>query len=276
VTAGSPVTTAAAARPVDEPRRFRHPLPDDLLTPDRLDEIVRTAPPGKVVVQLADAGRERLGQKPVTTEPRYPIVHDVCARPVMYRIFDPHEWAGDDLARARDLLLEREGLDPALGRHGVWPLIRVFSPGAEVAYHGDPDMKLVAAFTGRTVWHVRPATELTAREHEDLLHGGFFLPYRASAAERSLELGPGDGAYVPSRWPHWLTHPCEEPVLSYELGFWTTAALRDRKVYDMNYLLRRLHLPRRPPGGPLDGLKARGFDLATFVLRKPQKYRGIH
>ena len=261
---------------VDEPRLFRHPLPSDLLESDRLDEIVRTAPEGKVVVQLADTGRERLGQRPAYTTPRYPIVDDVRERAVMYRVFDPHEWAGRDLADARDTLLAAEGLDPALGRHGVWPLIRVFSPAAVVAYHGDPDMKLIAALSGRTVWHVRPATAMTQREHEDLLHGGFFLPYRDDEAERSLALGPGDGAYVPSRWPHWLEHPCDEPVVSFELGFWTTQALRDRKVYDMNYLLRRLHVPHRAPGGPLDGLKAHAFDLATIVLRKPQKYRGIH
>jgi hypothetical protein len=264
------------ARPAGEPRLFRHPLPADLLPPDRLDDIVRTAPAGKVVVQLADAGRERLGQKPVYTEARFPIVGDVLERAVMYRIFDPHEWAGSDLADARDTLLAQQGLDPALGCHGVWPLIRVFSPGAVVALHGDPDMKLVAAFSGRTIWHVRPATEMTEREHEDLLHGGFFLRFRPSDAERSLDIGAGDGAYVPSRWPHWLEHPCDEPVLSYEIGFWTTEALRHRKVYDMNYVLRRLHLSGRPPGGALDGLKARGFDLVTLALRKPQKYRGIH
>ena len=263
-------------RDVDRPRLFRHPLPLDLLPSDRLDAIVREAPPGKVVVQAADTGRERLGQRPAYTEPRFPVLDDVRERAVMYRIFDPHEWGGPELAEARDTLLAAEGLDPALGCHGVWPLIRVFSPGAVVAYHGDPDMKLVAARTGETIWHVRPATEMTAREHEDLLHGGFFLPFRESEAEQSLQLGAGDGAYIPSRWPHWLEHPTEEAIVSYELGFWTTAAMRARKVYDMNYLLRRLHLPRRPPGGPLDGLKARGFDVVAAALRKPQKYRGIH
>jgi hypothetical protein len=268
--------TGETAGAVGEPRLFRHPLPTDLLPPDRLDTIVRTAPSGKVVVQLADEGRERLGQRPVYTTARFPVAEDVLERAVMYRIFDPHEWAGADLADARDALLAQQGPDPALGRHGVWPLIRIFSPGAVVALHGDPDMKLVAAFSGRTVWHVRPAGTMTAREHEDLLHGGFFLPFRPSDAERSLDIGTGDGAYVPSRWPHWLEHPCDEPVVSYEIGFWTTEALRYRKVYDMNYLLRRLHLPRRAPGGPRDGLKAVGFDLATMALRKPQKYRGIH
>ena len=41
--------------------------------------------------------------------------------------------------------------------------MRVFSPGALVALHGDPDSKLVCDVTGQTTWYVRPPSAMTLR-----------------------------------------------------------------------------------------------------------------
>ena len=99
---------------------------------------------------------------------------------------------------------------------------------------------------------------MSTLQHERLLRGGFFLPWTESPDEVQLEIGPGEACYVPCRWPHWLSHPGDEPVLSFELGVWTTEALRLRKVNDINWLLRRFHARPAPPGGRLDGAKSRG------------------
>ena len=56
--------------------------------------------------------------------------------------------------------------------------------------------------------------------------------------------------------------------LSYEMGFWTHDSLRERKVYDVNWMLRRLHLHPAPPGGSRDGLKIRAFDAAAAGRRR--------
>ena len=72
---------------------------------------------------------------------------------------------------------------------------------------------------------------------------------------------------VPSRWAHWLDHPTDEVTVSFEMGFWTHETLRARKVHDVNWLLRRGHVPVRAPGEGLDWAKCRlamGFDFVTL------------
>ena len=62
------------------------------------------------------------------------------------------------------------------------------------------------------------------------------------AVGRELRIPAGHGCFLPSRWPHWLSHPGDEPVVSFEIGFWTKESIRARKVYDVNWLLRRARL----------------------------------
>ena len=258
------------ARPVDEPYGFRHDLDAAGFDSDRLDHLCREAARrGQVKLQAPDTGRERRGQDPTYLEPRYPVLEDAATRGVHYRIFNADGF-DPEVARSRDRVFELAGPDPVLGRTVYETVIRIFSPGALVALHGDPDSKLVCAFTGQTTWHVRPPAAMTLREHEDLLRGGFFLPWR-DVEEQALRLGPGDGCHVPARWAHWLDHPTDEPIVSYEMGFWTHDSLRERKVYDVNWMLRRLRLHPAPPGGSRDGLKVRAFDAAAAARRRVRR-----
>jgi hypothetical protein len=269
------LTSEAATRSVDEPRVYRHDLDPDVLTSDRLDELVRRAP--LLDVQFADPGRERPGlDKPVFTEARFPVLEDVCGRQIQYRIYNPDVWGGPEFAQWRDEILELAAPDESFGRINVTTVIRVFSPGAVVALHTDVDVKLVSTLAGETVWWVRPPEETTPREHEDLLHGRFFLRWR-EGPDQALAIPAGHGCYVPCRWAHWLEHPGGVPIVSFEVGFWTHDAILQRKVYDVNWALRRLRLDPAPPGNPRrDRMKADLFDVASRLMRRVPQYRGEH
>ena len=168
----------AVARDATAPRCFAHDLPDELFSSDALDEICRAAAArDQLTVQIPDSSRERLGQRPELTQPRYPILQDALERPVHYRIFNTATWGPRSHAECRARLFELAGPDASLGDIPRETVVRVFSPGALVALHGDPDAKLVAGFAGTTVWWVRPVHAMTQLQHENLLRGEFFLPF---------------------------------------------------------------------------------------------------
>jgi hypothetical protein len=266
-----------AALPAETPRLFDHRLDPSLFAGDRLDWLCREAERrGLLKVQFADPGKQRHGLDPVYTRPRYPLLQDVLERPIQYRINGVASWGGPEYAAAFDHVMDVAASDPAYGRVDATSVVRVFSPHAVVALHGDPDLKLVCDVSGETIWYCRAPGHMTPAEHENLLRGGFFLAWR-DAPEEALHIPPGHGCFVPSRWAHWLDHPCDEPIVSFELGFWSRDAVRARKVYDVNWLLRRLKLPVDPagPGGPNDRLKHAMFDGLSFVTGKGARYRGI-
>jgi hypothetical protein len=262
-------------RSADAPRLFEHQLDPALFTSDRLDELCREADRhGTLKVQFADPGRQRYGNDPVYTRPSYPILEDAMRRPIQYRISDVDVFGGPDYRACLDHIFEVAGTDPALGRFLPETVVRVFSPGAVVALHGDPDLKLVSTLAGETIWWVRPPSEMSVEEHERLLRGNFFLQWK-EAEDRPLPIPPGHGCFVPSRWAHWLTHPVDVPVVSFEIGYWSYESINARKVYDVNWMLRRLGLKPEVPGAGKDDLKRRVFDGISTVTRKGVQYRGI-
>ncbi len=116
----------------------------------------------------------------------------------------------------------------------------------------------------------------TEWEHENLLHGEFFLR-RREGSDRPLRIPPGHGCFVPCRCAHWLEHPGDEPIVSFEMGFWTQDAIRQRKVYDVNWALRKLGLSPKPPGDPRrDRIKCELFDLGSRLTGRVPQYRGAH
>ena len=269
------MTTTLVARDATAPRCFAHDLPAELFSSDALDEICRAAAArGELTVQVPDSSRERLGQRPELTQPRYPILQDALERPVHYRIFNTASWGPRAHAECRARLFELAGPHARLGDIPRETVVRVFSPGALVALHGDPDAKLVAGVAGTTVWCVRPVHAMTQLQHENLLRGEFFLPFTEHPQERALQLDPGEACFVPARWAHWLDHPCEEASVTFDVGFYTRDDLRRRKVYDVNWLMRRAHLSPGPPGGRLDRLKCLTFDGISTVTRRGLQYRG--
>ena len=269
------LATPAGSRDAVTPRCFDHDLPDALFCSDALDEICRAADArGQLAVQLPDRTRERLGQRPEYTKPRYPILADALERPVHYRLFNTAVWGPREHAECRARLQELAGPHPSLGDIPRETVVRVFSPHALVALHGDPDAKLVAGVAGTTVWNVRPVHGMSQMQHENLLRGEFFLPFTDHPEERALRLDPGRACFVPARWAHWLEHPCEAASVTFDVGFYTRDDLRSRKVYDVNWLLRKAHLAPSGPGGRGDRLKCLAFDALSTVTRRGLQYRG--
>ena len=84
--------------------------------------------------------------------------------------------------------------------------------------------------------------------------GNFFLEWR-DYDDTELRIPAGHGCFLPSRWAHWLSHPGDVPVVSFEVGFWTAESIRARKVYDVNWVLRRAGLNPKDPGAGNDDLK---------------------
>ena len=255
------------------PFAFRHAIDPDLFTPDRLDWLCRNAPPEDLGVQFGDRGRERAGDRPEYTRLQGAVLHDVRERVLQVRIFRVADWGGAAYRAARDELLAQASPYAPDEVRFVTTMVRVFSPGCMVALHGDPDPKLVCAIEGHTTWHVRDRTEMTPLQHERLLRGQFFLPWW-DCPEEQLDIGPGDGCHVPIRWAHWLTHEGDAPAISIELGIWTREAVRLRKVHDVNWGLRRLHLSPAAPGGRYDGVKCRAFDAVSRLRGKGEEFRG--
>jgi hypothetical protein len=275
MTSAGAVGNPDVARDAEAPRCFAHDLPDSLFSSDALDEICRAAAKrGQLTVQLPDSTRERLGQRPELTQPRYPIMQDALERPVHYRIFNTATWGPRSHAECRARLFELAGPHAGLGDIPRETVVRVFAPGALVALHGDPDAKLVAGIAGTTVWWVRPVHAMTQLQHENLLRGEFFLPFTAHPEEQALRLDSGGACFVPARWAHWLDHPCDVASVTFDVGFYTRNDLRARKVYDVNWLMRKAHLSPGGPGARSDRLKCLAFDGISTVTRRGLQYRG--
>src|SRR5664279_862525 len=194
--------SAPVARDATTPRCFGHDLPAELFTSEALDEICRAAERrGALTVQLPDSSRERLGQRPEYTKPRYPILADALERPVHYRIFNTATWGPREHAECRARLQELAGPHPSLGDIPRETVVRVFPP-------------------------------------------------------------------------HWLEHPCDVASVTFDVGFYTRNDLRDRKVYDVNWLMRKARLAPGGPGGRSDRLKCMTFDAISTATRRGLQYRG--
>ena len=189
---------------------------------------------------------------------------------------DLPEWASE-YGPARQQVLEAAGIDLSEPRYGEMTVIRVFTPDVPVALHGDGETQLDCGLGGRNTWHVYPPSGLSQEENEALLRGGHFVPWREMPLFASYDLHPGDGFAAPPRWPHWIEHPGPDPAVSFEVGYWTADDIRARKVWDVNWLLRKAKLSPRPPGEveALDRRKRTVFDAISVVTRKGAEFRGI-
>ena len=262
---------------MDAPFGFKHDLDQALFSLERLDELFRSAPEGKATVQFADAARERpAGTGPVLTSLEGSIEEDIARRSLHIHLHDLTDWA-PEYQTMRDRVLQQAGIDPAEPRYQESTVIRVFSPDTQVSLHGDGETQINCGLRGRNVWHVYTPSALSQQENEALLRGGQFVPWREMTLFATYDLAAGDGFAAPPRWPHWIEHPGPEPAVSFEVGYYTASDLRMRKVWDVNWLIRKARLQPLPPGknASRDKRKRRVFDAISRVTRKGAELRGI-
>ncbi len=205
-----------------------------------------------------------------------PIAEDVLARPLHVHFSDLTDWA-PEYREPRQQVLEAAGIPQDEPRYGEMTVIRVFSPDVPVALHGDGETQLDCGLAGRNDWHVYPPSGLSQEENEALLRGGHFVPWREMPLFATYDLHPGDGFAAPPRWPHWIEHPGPDPAVSFEVGYWTADDVRNRKVWDVNWMMRKAKLSPRPPGEneSHDQRKRRVFDAMTVITRKGGEFRGV-
>lgn len=263
---------------MDVPSGFRVELDRDLFTLDRLDDLYRRGVAGGGAgAQAADPGFERSGGDPPLLSLDRPVAEEVAARPLHVWFHDVVDWA-PEYAVERQKVLEAAGVDDSEKLYHLTTNIRIFSPGGPVALHADPETQINVGVGGRNVWHFATPSGLSQVEHENLLHGGHFLPWRELKVWETYDLPPGEACAAPPRWPHWLEHPGPDPAVSFEVGYFTAENVRERKVYDINWMLRKSKFvkPRAPHASPgRDAVKRKAFDAISLVTRKGVEFRGV-
>src|SRR5579875_993344 len=253
----------------DVPFGFDFAPDADLLALDRLDDLYRRGRDrGLAGAQAADPGFERR-EEPDVVRLDEPLAEAVAKRPLHVWFRDVPDWA-PEYAAERDRVLEAAGVDRSERLFHLTANIRVFSPEGPVALHADPETQINVGAGGRNVWHFSWPSGLSQEEHENLLHGGHFLPWRELEIWQTYDLHPGQACAAPPRWPHWLEHPGPDPAVSFEVGFFTPADVRERKVWDVNWMLRKARLQPLPPlASPrADARKQKVFDLISLATRR--------
>jgi hypothetical protein len=262
---------------MDVPVGFEIDLDRELFTLDRLDVLYRRGvDAGNAGAQDADPGFERDQDPPVVRLER-PLADEVAARKLHVWFRDVTDWA-PEYAELRDRVLDAAGVDRSQRLFHLVANIRVFSPEGPVALHADPETQINVGMGGRNVWHFSWPSGLSQVEHENLLHGGHFLPWRELKVFETFDLHPGQACAAPPRWPHWLEHPGPDPAVSFEIGFFTVDDIRDRKVWDVNWMLRKTNVVKpRPPreSARKDRVKHRVFDAISVATRRGLEFRGV-
>jgi hypothetical protein len=260
---------------MDTPIGFDVELDSELFTLDRLDDLYRRGvSAGAAGAQDADPGFERTEDPPLVPLER-PLAEEIARRKLHVWFRNVTDWAAE-YVEPRDRVLAAAGVDRSQKLYELTTNIRVFSPEGPVALHADPETQINVGMGGRNVWHFSWPSGLSQQEHENLLHGGHFLPWRELEVWRTFDLQPGQACAAPTRWPHWLEHPGPDPAVSFEVGFFTAADVRERKVWDVNWLMRKTRvLTPRPPHAGNDVVKRKVFDTIATVTRRGGEFRGV-
>ena len=192
---------------MDAPFGFKHGLDPDLFALDRLDALVKRAPEGRFVAQLADSDRVRKGQDATYTTLEGSLAEDLSRRGLHLHFDNLEEWAPEYAEAGAGVLDQVREHEHSSTIHSPNIVIRVFSADAPAALHGDGNTQVNCGVGGRALWHFGPPSNLTPIEIESLMRGGMFLGWRELEPVQTFDLAVGDACAAPPRWPHWLEHP---------------------------------------------------------------------
>lgn len=127
--------------------------------------------------------------------------------------------------------------------------IFVSSPGAYTNYHMDHTWNFLLQVSGQKAVHLYdPLDEdvLTQEDKESWYMKNFKIDARAVTKDTKYDLGPGDGVHHPVNAPHWVQNGSEVSI-SLSIGLCLHMSNDVAKVYQANYLLRKLGLRPMPP-----------------------------
>jgi hypothetical protein len=170
---------------------------------------------------------------------------------------------------------------PLRGR--AFATLFISAPGAVTGYHLDHALNFLLQICGtKTVYLFDPRdpSVLSQQDRENWYMNRLGKPEKDDAKAMRYDLSPGDGVHHPVTAPHWVQNGPELSV-SLALGIVLRSSDRDKKIHQVNYMLRRLGF--RPPAPRQDswrdGWKIGLMDLigalpAKAVLRRLRDSRG--
>jgi hypothetical protein len=125
----------------------------------------------------------------------------------------------------------------------------ISSPRAYTNYHLDHTWNFLLQISGRKTVHLYDPNDpqvLTQEDKEGWYMQEKLISPRAPKKDIAYELEPGDGVHHPVNAPHWVQNGPEISI-SLSLGLCLHTSNRDARVYQANYLLRKLGLNPTPP-----------------------------
>ena len=125
----------------------------------------------------------------------------------------------------------------------------ISSPRAYTNYHLDHTWNFLLQISGRKTDHLYDPNDPQVLTQGDKEGWYMELPQispRAHEKDMIYDLAPGDGVHHPVNAPHWVQNGPEVSI-SLSLGLCLHTSNRDAKVYQANYLLRRLGFNPTPP-----------------------------
>lgn len=153
--------------------------------------------------------------------------------------------------------------DPGMCRRAGW--IFVTSPNTVTPFHFDEEHNFLLQVQGRKrvyVWDPddRVVASEQARDRFHHRHERDLLQWREEFRTRArvFDLGPGQGAYMPSTSPHMVENG-SEPSITISLTYYTDATRRDALLHKAHALMRGAGLPPPQVG------RHPAFDALTYA-----------
>jgi hypothetical protein len=174
-----------------------------------------------------------------------------------------------------DAMARSCGLQPSTLRRRMG-FIFASSPRSVTPVHFDIEHSLLIQLRGNRTLSFGTFADSASRAAEVHRYwtGSFGRLQSMPIPQMELHLGPGDGAYIPPYYPHWLQNE-DAPSLSTTMTFFTRSNEDETFVQIFNERLRRMGRNPRPEGtsSVSDGAKA-GLTrcyMAMRRLRRPER-----
>ncbi len=151
--------------------------------------------------------------------------------------------------------------------------IFVTAPGATTPMHFDPEHSLLLQISGhKTAYSVPRADSASVQRELDRYYDGARcdVDTLTHQADR-FDLAPGDGVYLPSFVPHWVSTK-DDVSVSFSIPFYTRFSEQAEYVNRVNTRLRKFGFSPSPPGRSKTADRAKATLLRSWTnLRRSQR-----